>query len=95
MKNSIFKQNPNLEKVFGTADGEFFYGESDAKNHAKSLEDKTIEIVLNENCLEAVSEDVEDDDLSGDVDEEGTGENSKNADGLDSKVKNINSKKSK
>lgn len=43
----VFEQNPKLEKCFATADGQAFYKEDDAKNHAKSLEDKTVELVLN------------------------------------------------
>ena len=54
MKNEIFKQHPNLEKVYVTSDGTAFYQENDAKNHAKSLKDKTVEIVYNENLLEVV-----------------------------------------
>ena len=44
---NIFENHPNLEKCFSTSDGEHFYNENDAKNHAKSLEDKTVEPVYN------------------------------------------------
>jgi hypothetical protein len=43
----IFNTNPKLEKCFKTSDGEHFYNESDAKNHAKSLEDKHVEKLVN------------------------------------------------
>ncbi len=62
MKNEVFEQNPNLEKYYGTSDGEAFYNENDAKNYAKNLDDKAVEMVLNENFkevndLQDVSED--------------------------------------
>lgn len=44
---NIFENHPNLEKCFSTSDGEHFYNENDAKNHAKSLDDKTVEPVYN------------------------------------------------
>jgi ABC-type uncharacterized transport system auxiliary subunit len=44
---NIFETHPNLEKCFSTSDGEHFYNENDAKNHAKSLEDNTVEPVYN------------------------------------------------
>ncbi len=50
--NDVFKQNPKLEKYYGSSDGEAFYNENDAKNYAKKLEDKTVSIVLNENFIE-------------------------------------------
>lgn len=43
----IFKTNPNLEKCFKTSDGEHFYNETDAKNYAKSLENKHVEKLVN------------------------------------------------
>lgn len=51
--NDVFKQNPNLEKYFSTSDGEAFYNENDAKNHAKKLEVKSVETVYNDSFLEA------------------------------------------
>lgn len=61
---NIFENHPNLEKCFSTSDGEHFYNENDAKNHAKSLEDKTVEPVYNPKFLgDASSTDVADDDL--------------------------------
>lgn len=41
----IFEINPNLKEVFTTADGECFYKHDDAKNHAKTLVDKTVKHV--------------------------------------------------
>ncbi len=52
----VFEQNPDLEKVYATSDGECFYNENDAKNHAKKLEVKTVETVYNENLLEVIDE---------------------------------------
>lgn len=52
----VFEQNPNLEKVYATSDGECFYNDNDAKNHAKKLDVKTVEIVYNENILEVIDE---------------------------------------
>ena len=43
MSQDIFTQNPNLQEVFKTSDGEYFYNENSAKNHAKTLEDKSVE----------------------------------------------------
>ncbi len=47
MKHKIFDTHPSLEKVFVTSDEEVFYQESDAKNHAKGLQKKTVETVYN------------------------------------------------
>lgn len=61
MKNEVFEQNPQLKKCFGTSDGELFYTEDDAKNHSKSLDDKSVETISNENFLKVVeSEDLSD-----------------------------------
>jgi hypothetical protein len=54
MKHEIFKDHPQLEKVHVTSDGTAFYQETDAKNHGKSLKDKSVETVYNENFLEVV-----------------------------------------
>lgn len=56
MSKEIFEQHPNLEKVYCTADGTPFYQENDAKNHAKTLKDKSVETVYNENLLEVIGE---------------------------------------
>lgn len=59
--NKIFEQNPQLQVVFVTSDGTPFYNEGDAKNHGKSLENKSVETVYNPNHLQVVdSEDSED-----------------------------------
>ena len=42
MKNEIFKANPQLDCYFETADGESFFTENAAKNHAGSLANKTV-----------------------------------------------------
>ena len=43
MSQDIFTQNPNLKEVLKTSDGEYFYTENSAKNHAKTLDDKSVE----------------------------------------------------
>ena len=48
----VFENNPKLEKCFVTSDGQAFYQEGDAKNYAKSLEDKSVEVVLNPNLID-------------------------------------------
>ncbi len=42
-KNKIFNENPELKEFYMTSDGQAFYQESDAKNHARGLEDKKVE----------------------------------------------------
>ncbi|GGB82994.1 hypothetical protein GCM10007424_23770 [Flavobacterium suaedae] len=42
MKDKVFESNPKLQHYFKTADGQAFYNEPDAKNHAKTLTDKTV-----------------------------------------------------
>ena len=59
MKHKIFESNPQLKQVHLTADGECFYNDNDAKMHAKSLEDKKVELVLNPDHLEVVGEAIE------------------------------------
>lgn len=54
--HKIFESNPTLKKVFVTSDGEAFYQDTDARNHAKSLEDKSVEAVYNEKEFEVVDE---------------------------------------
>lgn len=58
-KHEIFKTNPNLKEVHMTSDGQAFYNDNDAKMHAKSLEDKKVELVLNPDHIEVVAEEVE------------------------------------
>lgn len=43
----IWKEHPSLEVVYLTSDENAFYSENDAKNHAKTLEDKSVEPVYN------------------------------------------------
>ena len=45
MKQDTFKQYPNLKSYFKTTDGVRFFNESDAKNHARTLQNKTVEQV--------------------------------------------------
>ncbi|WP_264522145.1 hypothetical protein [Flavobacterium sp. N1994] len=54
--DDVFKQNPKLEKYYSTSDGEAFYNENDAKNHAKNLEVKTVETVFNELFLDVIKD---------------------------------------
>lgn len=54
--HEIFKTNPDLKKAYITSDGTPFYQETDAKNHAKTLKDKTVEPVFNEKELQVVDE---------------------------------------
>lgn len=56
MSKEVFEQNPNLKKVYCTSDGTPFYQENDAKNHAKTLKDKSVETVYNENLLEVIDD---------------------------------------
>lgn len=43
--DNTFKNHPDLQEYFETSDGTQFYKEDVAKNHAKSLEDKTVKKV--------------------------------------------------
>ena len=54
--HKIFESNPQLKKVYVTSDDEAFYQETDAKNHAKTLDDKTVEPLYNEFELTVVDE---------------------------------------
>ena len=51
MKTKIFESNPNLKEVHMTSDGQCFYNDNDAKMHAKTLEDKSVELVMNPTFL--------------------------------------------
>jgi hypothetical protein len=55
-KHKIFETNPNLKEVHMTSDGETFYKDNDAKMHAKSLKDKTVELVINPSLLEVITD---------------------------------------
>lgn len=54
--HKIFESNPDLKKAYITSDDTPFYQETDAKNHAKTLVDKTVEPVYNEKELQVVDE---------------------------------------
>lgn len=43
--NTIFNDNPELNAYHETSDGKAFYTPNDAKNHAKTLTDKTVKLV--------------------------------------------------
>lgn len=45
--DAIFKNHPTLKSYFKTSDGQAFYAEDSAKNHAKTLKDKSVEEVKN------------------------------------------------
>ena len=45
MSNDIFNNYPTLQVYYKTTDGQAFFQESDAKNHAKTLENKKVEPV--------------------------------------------------
>ena len=62
MKNEIFKANPQLDCYFETTDGECFFTDNAAKDHAKSLADKTVKTHHKSDYVEPtqeVDEDVE------------------------------------
>ncbi|RTY93242.1 hypothetical protein EKM01_03845 [Flavobacterium sp. RSP46] len=54
--HKIFETNPDLKKAYITSDGTPFYQETDAKNHAKTLNDKSVEPIFNEKELQVVDE---------------------------------------
>ncbi|MGQ1929577.1 hypothetical protein [Ornithobacterium rhinotracheale] len=45
----IFKENPQLDVVYKTSDGKYFYTENDAKNYASNLEDKKVKKLMRGN----------------------------------------------
>ena len=59
---NIFKLHPNLKEFFRTADGEVFYKETDANNHAKTLVSKKVDHIKKEEVsiekVEAGSEEI-------------------------------------
>lgn len=59
-KHDIFETNPNLKEVHMTSDGQAFYNDNDAKLHAKTLENKEVELVVNPNEYQDLLEDPED-----------------------------------
>jgi membrane protein involved in colicin uptake len=60
-KHKIFKANPHLKDVHQTSDGELFYNDNDAKMHAKTLEDKKVEVILNPDHIVVDAEDISED----------------------------------
>lgn len=64
MKTKIFESNPNLKEVHMTSDGQCFYNDNDAKMHAKTLEDKAVELVMNPKFI-AEMEVVDEEELNG------------------------------
>lgn len=46
--HKIFKEHTGLKECFETADGCVFYTENAARNHAKTLDDKTVTHHVNE-----------------------------------------------
>lgn len=62
----FFKTHPSKKEVFQTSDGFLFHQECDAKNHGKTLTDKTVKKVTNASAklatADVVSTTVSDDD---------------------------------
>lgn len=61
MKNEIFKANPNLDLYYQTSDGEPFFTENAAHNHAKGLKNKSVTPVYRSDAEESDEEDSTDD----------------------------------
>ncbi|MBS7234151.1 hypothetical protein KHA90_24420 [Flavobacterium psychroterrae] len=59
-KHEIFETNPDLKSVHVTSDGTPFYNDNDAKMHAKTLKDKSVELIVNPLQIEVIDEDVDD-----------------------------------
>lgn len=47
----IFKQHPNAQEFYVTSDDQAFYLPSDAKNHASTLDDKTVDCIKRRDIL--------------------------------------------
>ncbi len=45
----IFESNPTLDLVYKTSDGQYFYTENSAQNHAKNLKENKVEKLENLN----------------------------------------------
>jgi len=58
--DNVFKNNPELKVYYKTADGTAFYTEPDARMHARSLSDKSVEPVYR-SVIENVAVVLEDD----------------------------------
>lgn len=44
--DNIFKDNPELDVAYKTADGKYFYTENGAQNHALTLKDQEVKKVV-------------------------------------------------
>ncbi len=42
----VFKKYPKLDRYYETSDGMKFFRENDARNHAKTLDDKSVKTVV-------------------------------------------------
>lgn len=51
----IFKQHPNVEEFYVTSDDQAFFNASDAKNHAKTLENKEVDTIKRRDVLKVES----------------------------------------
>jgi hypothetical protein len=60
----IFEKYPKLEVYYKTSDENAFFSESDAKNHAKGLEDKRV-IPVYRPVKEIIIDDFEEENLTG------------------------------
>lgn len=60
--HEIFESNPSLKEVHVTSDGTPFYNDNDAKMHAKTLKDKSVELVVNPLLIDVITEDIDSDD---------------------------------
>lgn len=67
MKHEIFEANPNLKEVHATSDGQCFYNDNDAKMHAKTLKDKSVELIVNPSTIDV---EIEEEELDNEVDTE-------------------------
>ncbi|MBS1535314.1 MAG: hypothetical protein JST78_09570 [Bacteroidetes bacterium] len=63
-KEEVFKENPHLKEAHFTSDGQAFYNENDAKNHAKTLQDTNVECVLNPDHIKVEDAEVVGDDAN-------------------------------
>ena len=64
--HEIFESNPDLKEVHVTSDGTPFYNANDAKQHAKTLKDKSVELVVNPSVLDVIVDDADSDELEND-----------------------------
>lgn len=55
MSNEIFTDKPDLQEYFETSDGTQFYKEDLARNHGRTLEDKTVKNVSRNDVSETES----------------------------------------